>query len=67
MFVPAEQVIVLVFLLVGHLHQAVVQLGEHEQIGEGQMVAHEESARLQVLLQVLSEGGFTFRSYLPYL
>ena len=42
--VPPEEVVVLIFLFVVHLEDVVVDLGEDEQVGEGEVVADEEGA-----------------------
>ena len=54
MLVPSEYIVVLEFLLVFHFCHVFVQLGEHVEIGEGQVVADEECARLEVTLKILS-------------
>lgn len=46
MLVPSEQVVVLPFLLISHFEEVIVQLGEHVEICEGEVVAHEEGSAL---------------------
>ena len=64
-FVPSEEIVVLNLLLVGHLQQVVVELGKHEEIGEGKVVSNEKGSTLQVLLQMLNHPSLTFFSYFP--
>lgn len=51
--VPAEQVVVLQFLLVGQFDEVVVELGEHVEVCEGDVIADKEGLVLQMLLKVL--------------
>ena len=67
MGVPAVEVVILQFLLVAHLEHVVVQLGEHVEVGEGDVVPNEEGARFEMFLQMLTRSRSTFHSYLPSL
>lgn len=51
--VPAEQVVVLQFLLVGQFDEVVVELGEHVEVCEGDVIADKECLVLQMFLKVL--------------
>ena len=42
MLVPSKEIVVLGFLLIGHLDQIVVKLAEHENICECEVVSNEE-------------------------
>jgi hypothetical protein len=64
-FVPPEEIVVLTFLLVGHLEDVVVKLSEHVKIGESDVVAHEKGSTLQMLLKVLNRLIATFLRSLP--
>lgn len=46
MFVPPEQVIVLQFLLIGHLHNVFIELSEHVKICKGDVIADEKGLAL---------------------
>lgn len=65
MLIPAEEVVVLELLLVSHLQEVIVELGEHVEVCESNMSSHEEGPLLQVFLKVLTNHINTFRSSLP--
>ena len=67
MFVPPEQIVVLIFLLVVHFEDVVIDLSEDEEVCEGEVVAYEKGPCLEVFLEVLHRGKLTFLSYLPSL
>jgi hypothetical protein len=49
-FVPTEEIVVLEFLLITEVDKVVVELREHVEVSEGNVVAHKESPVLEILL-----------------
>lgn len=53
MLVPTEEIVILKLLFVREIDKVIVELREHVEIGEGNVVANKESPVLEVLLQML--------------
>jgi hypothetical protein len=54
-FVPTEQIVVLKFLLISHLEQIIVELGEHVKICECEVASHKEGPALKMFLEVFAK------------
>ena len=52
-FIPTEEIVVLELLFIREVDKVIVELCKHVEIGEGNMVPHEESPVLEKLLQML--------------
>ena len=47
---PSEEVVILIFLVIVHFDGIVIELSEHVDVSEGEMVAHKEGSGFEVLL-----------------